>query len=150
MPSPKFVGRSAHAHRLRTALARAADGASQTLVLGGVAGAGKTALLDFTAAVAPEHALVLRAAGHEAETGIPYAGVHQLLWPVRDSLACLSGEHRRDLSRALAFETGGTPDALAAAGALLALITRLAESRPVVITVDDVQWLDESSRQALV
>lgn len=150
MPSPKFVGRSAHTHRLRTALAHAAAGASQVLVLGGVAGAGKTALLDFTAASAPEHALVLRAAGHEAETGIPYAGVHQLLWPVRDSLARLPGEHRRDLSRALAFETGGAPDALAAAGALLALITRLAESRPVVITVDDAQWLDESSRQALV
>lgn len=150
MPTPKFVGRAAEVRRIQHALARAAEGASQVLVLSGAVGAGKTALLGLAAASAPGGALVLRASGHEAETGIPYAGVHQLLWPLRDDVERLPEDHRAQLSRALAFASGGPPDALTVAGALLALVTRLAESRPVVITVDDAQWLDESSRQALI
>ncbi|MFF4617615.1 AAA family ATPase [Nonomuraea jabiensis] len=75
-----MVGREGEQARL-SALVKAAAG--QTLVIRGEAGVGKSALLDYAVGLAVQNGhLVIRATGVEAESELPYAGLHQLLHPL--------------------------------------------------------------------
>jgi DNA-binding CsgD family transcriptional regulator/tetratricopeptide (TPR) repeat protein len=138
--------------RERTALDRLLDevraGQSRVLILRGEAGIGKTALLDYLQGQA-SGCRVARAAGVESEMEIAFAGLHQLCAPMLGSLARLPGPQRDALSTALGLSPGEAPDRLLVGLAALGLLSEAAEERPLVCLVDDAQWLDHASAQAL-
>jgi DNA-binding CsgD family transcriptional regulator len=125
--------------------ARAGSGGS--LLLSGAPGVGKTALLDLAAALAGPGFRVLRVAGVEPESRVPYAGLHGLLRPVAAAAAALPEAQARALT--LALESGSGGGGLALPAAVLGLLAAVAADRPVLACVDDVDRLDQESRDAL-
>lgn len=119
----------------------------QVLVLLGDAGTGKTALLDVVAERASDRGLrVLRATAAKAERDVPFAGLHLLFHAVLDALDRLPPLHRDALLSAFGLAQGGSADRLVEGMATVALARQL---QPLLLIVDDVQWLDASSRAAL-
>jgi DNA-binding CsgD family transcriptional regulator len=143
------VGRSAECAALESFVARAvADGA--VLLVTGDPGVGKTELLEWAARDAvTSGAGVLRAGGVGFETEVGFAGLHQLLLPLLDDLEELPGPHRDALLVALGLGTGASPDRLLVSAAVLGLLSRAAESRPLLLVVDDVASLDRTSVEVL-
>ncbi|RKE18585.1 AAA family ATPase [Streptomyces sp. TLI_171] len=129
-------------------LAEAAEGRSGVLVLRGEPGIGKTALLDAAAAAAAG-GRVLRAAGVESEARLPYALLSQLLAPVLDRVGALPGPQRAALERTLGLAEGPAGDRLLVGLAVLTLLGDLAEESPVLCLLDDLQWADQESAQAV-
>ena len=110
---------------------------------------GKSALLDDTAARARGFR-VLRTAGLEAESALAFAALHRLLRPASDRVAALPAPQRRALRVAFGEEEGDRLDPFLVALGTLALLTELGETEPVLCLVDDLQWLDAASRDALL
>jgi DNA-binding NarL/FixJ family response regulator len=122
----------------------------QAIVLVGEPGAGKTALLEAaTARARSAGVLVLPASGVEFEADIPYSGLSQAALPLVDTLDGLGPPHRQVLRTALGLGHGPAPTIAAVAGATLALLTAASRTQPVLVTVDDLQWLDRMSAAAL-
>ncbi len=80
---------------------------------------------------------------------IAFAGLHQLCAPMLGSLERLPGPQRDALSTAFGLSAGEAPDRLLVGLAALGLLSEAAEERPLVCLVDDAQWLDHASAQAL-
>ncbi len=152
MASSPVVGRVEVLRELQGAWTAAQQGSAQVRVLRGRAGSGKSTVLEAfgSMATAADDAVLLRAAGHPAETGVPFAGLHQLLAPVLGAVDTLPEPARGHLRRTLALDAGPSPGLLAVAAAALALVGRLGREAPVLVVVDDVHWIDASSRQVLV
>jgi DNA-binding CsgD family transcriptional regulator len=125
---------------------RAAE--SQVLVLRGEAGVGKSALLDHVRERATG-CRVARAAGVESEMELAFAGLHQLCAPMLGSLAHLPEPQRAAIDTAFGLGVGDVPDRFLVGLALLGLLSEVAREQPLVCLVDDVQWLDRASAQAL-
>jgi len=121
-----LLGREESLARLAAVIEAVRSGAGGAIRVEGAPGVGKSALLE---AAAPSDLTVLRAVGVEAEAGIPLAGLEDLL---------------HDLATPLDLTDGQDPVAL-----LREVSTRLAEAAPLLCLVDDVQWLDPSSRAAI-
>ena len=145
-------GRDPELASLQGFVAGVADAAA-ALVLEGEAGMGKTTLWRAGVAEAEAQGLrVLQAVPAESETALSFSGIGDLLDPVLDeTLAALPAGQRRALSLALVLEEddGPPPDAHAVGVALLGGLRALAEQGPVVVAVDDVQWLDAASSAGL-
>jgi DNA-binding CsgD family transcriptional regulator len=124
------------------------SGQSRVLVLRGEAGIGKTALLEYVVEQA-SGCRVLRAAGVQSEMELAFAGLHQLCGSMLDRLAGLPGPQRDALREAFGLVDGGAPDHFLVALAVLSLLAGEAEERPLACVIDDAQWLDRASRQAL-
>jgi DNA-binding CsgD family transcriptional regulator/tetratricopeptide (TPR) repeat protein len=118
------------------------------IVLRGEAGVGKTALLEYVAERAVR-CRVLRTAGVASEMELAFAGLHQLSAPILDGLERLAGPQRDALRVAFGLQDGGAPDRFLVALATLSLLADAAERQPHVCLVDDAQWLDRASAQAL-
>jgi DNA-binding CsgD family transcriptional regulator len=117
-------------------------------VVRGEPGVGKTALLDHLA----EQALgcrVARAAGVESEMELAFGGLQQLCAPMLDRLERLPGPQRNALGTAFGLWAGDAPDRFRVGLALLGLLADVADERPLICLVDDAQWLDRASAQAL-
>ena len=146
------VGRDAELAVLDDFVGGISDGC-HALVLEGEAGMGKTTLWR----VAVEHAedvgvLVLQAQPVESETTLSYAGIGDLFEPVLDAtLEALPAVQRRALSRALVLgeEDDAPLDPRALRVALMTALRTLAEDRPVLVAIDDSQWLDYASSAGL-
>ncbi len=80
---------------------------------------------------------------------LAFAGLHQLCAAFLDRLECLPGPQRDALSTAFNLQGGDTPDRFAVGLAVLSLLSEVAGERPLVCVVDDAQWLDRASAQAL-
>ncbi len=130
-------------------MASVRTGHSRALVLRGEAGVGKSALLDYLVRHA-SGCTVARAAGIESEMELAYAGLQQLCAPFLDRLGRLPGPQRDALGTAFGLRDGGAPDRFRVGLAALSLLSAIAEARPLVCVVDDAQWLDTASAQALV
>ena len=126
----------------------ARGGTSATAVLTGEAGIGKTALLDHAAAAA-DGCLVLRACGLTGETDLSYVVLADLLAPLLDDRPSLSERHQAVLAGALALGPPTGADRFAVAVAVHALLSLAAERQPLVVLVDDCQWVDPSSLDCL-
>ena len=136
--------------RSRTRWARARTGSSAVLALVGEPGIGKTALLDH-AAEAADGLQVLRARGIESEAEIPFASLLELLRPAlgRCSSACPS--HSRWRSRARwPCVRGRRSSASPSVRRRSACSPPTPSEAPVAVLIDDAQWLDGSSAQALL
>ena len=120
------------------------------LLLTGEAGAGKTALLNVVAADARrEGALVLRAAGAEFDAALSFAGLSELLQPILGQLSELKEIDQRALRVSLGLIDGTASEELAVAIGTLGLLTTVAAAQPVLVVVDDVNWLDRASAAVL-
>ncbi|MEV4558161.1 AAA family ATPase [Kitasatospora sp. NPDC049285] len=137
-----MVGRAAEQAQLAE-FTRSATG--RALVLRGEAGVGKSALLGHAAALAErEGHAVVRAAGVEAESALPYAGLHQLLHPLLadpgpDAAA------RAVLDAVFGGTQGDPPSVMTLGIAVLGLLSHAAAQRPLLLVLDDGQWLDDAS-----
>ncbi len=123
-------------------------GVSRTLVVYGEPGTGKTALLDYLAGRA-SGCRVVRAAGVQSEMELAFAGLQQVCAPMLDHLDGLPGPQRDALRTAFGLSAGPAPDRFLVGLALLSLLSDVAGEQPLICLVDDQQWLDRASAQAL-
>ena len=129
-------------------VAGARAGQSQVLVVRGEAGIGKTALLDYLETNAAG-CRIARLAGAEAEMELAYAGLHRICSPFLDRLDRLPDPQRTALSIAFGLIGGDAPDRFMVGLAVLDLLADRAEERPLICLIDDAQWLDRVSAQAV-
>jgi DNA-binding CsgD family transcriptional regulator len=88
--------------------------------------------------------------GFGVEADLPYAGLHALLRPVVDRLDRLPAPQRAAISGAFGLADGSAPDRFLIGLAALGLLTEMTAEAPVLVIVDDAQWLDPASADALV
>ena len=150
MRDASLVGREEELSRLR-GLVAPPYAESRALLLLGDPGVGKTILLAETAREARSAGMrVLAAAGRESEQDLAFAGLHQLLRPVLDRVACLPARQAEALRGAFALsEDPLPPDALLTGIAVLTLLSGLSDDEPLLVAADDAQWLDRASLDAL-
>lgn len=146
--SVELLGRETECATLDNLLADARRGNARALVIGGEAGAGKTALLDYLLASAAEFT-VLQATGVDSEMELAYASLHQLCAPLLHQLDGLPAPQRVALEVVFGISVGPPPGRFLVGLALLSLLVNAARTRAVLCLVDDAQWLDESSAQVL-
>jgi DNA-binding CsgD family transcriptional regulator len=136
----------------RAAIDRVLDavrgGFSGTLVLRGGPGVGKSTLLQYAAAGAPD-LRVSGVTGVESEISMEFGGLHQLLVPCLTELDQLPPPQRGALRVAFGQEAGPPPERFLVGLATLTLLSRAAEIQPLLCIVDDAHWLDPESAQAL-
>lgn len=130
-----------------------ATAAPAGLVIDGVMGIGKTTLWSSAVDRARELGFHVRSArAAQAESVLAYAVAADLLADLEpDVVATLSPVQRVAIDRVLLNERadGRATDQRVAAAAFASIVARLAERAPVLLAVDDVQWLDTSSRAVL-
>lgn len=126
----------------------AREGRAASVVIRGGAGMGKSALLDDTAARA--RGTVLRTAGLQSESALAFASLHRLLRPVQNRVPALPDLQEAALRVAFGVQAGDRPDPFIVGLATLSLLTEVADAGPVVCLVDDLQWLDAASVDALL
>ncbi len=141
---PALHGRTRECAVLDALIADIRRSESRALVLRGEAGIGKTALLDYLVASAPD-LTVARSVGIESEMELPYAGLHQLCGTILDRLEKLPAPQRLALETVFGVRAGAAPDRFLLGLAVLSLLSEVSEERPVLCVVDDAQWLDQSS-----
>jgi DNA-binding NarL/FixJ family response regulator len=144
-----LVGREAECARLDQLLADARAGSSRVLVLRGDAGIGKTALCDYAAGQSAGMT-VLSARGVETESELAFSGLADLLRPVVGRLGELPPPQAAALAGALAIAPPASGDRFAICAATLSLLGLAAEERPLLAIVDELQWLDMSSAEAVL
>ncbi|WP_433351804.1 LuxR C-terminal-related transcriptional regulator [Microtetraspora malaysiensis] len=144
-----LYGRSVEIRVLDEVIARARDGFGGAVVLRGEAGAGKTALLD-AAATRGGAMRVLRATGAESESGLGFAALHQMLWPVAGSLDALPEPQRDAVRAALGLAAGSVGDRFLVGAGVLSLLAEVAAPDGLMCVVDDFQWVDRASADALL
>jgi DNA-binding CsgD family transcriptional regulator len=147
-----LIGRGVEVRRLHELIdAVRGRGSGGALVVRGEAGIGKTAVLAEAASIARASGLrLLTTAGVESEAHLPYAGLHQLLRPLRNQFTVLPAKQRDALQAALGLAESTVPDAYLVALAVLNLLAEVAQGGPVLVLADDAQWLDPSSAGVLV
>ncbi|MFE2266691.1 helix-turn-helix transcriptional regulator [Streptomyces griseosporeus] len=145
-----ILGRTTELSRLRELLDAVHGTGPQVLVLTGEPGAGKSTLVDRTAEEGRARGLrVLRVRGSEAESGLGLSGVHQLLHPLLPGQT-LAGRQRETLQRAFGTAAGEDAlDQLSLCLSVLALVDEAAARQPLLLVVDDAQWLDLGSVDVL-
>jgi DNA-binding CsgD family transcriptional regulator len=147
-PGPRLRGRHNECAALDRLVEDIRAGQSRVLVLRGEAGVGKTALLEYLQGRASGCRLA-RAAGVESEMELPFAGLHQLCAPMLHRLGRLPGPQGDALGAAFGLRDGDAPDRFLVGLAVLSLLSDVAEEHPLMCVVDDAQWLDRASAQAL-
>ncbi|GAQ57150.1 helix-turn-helix transcriptional regulator [Streptomyces acidiscabies] len=159
--SPVFVGRADELGALNDALARAAAGEPQALVVGGEAGVGKTRLVEEFGAVAERQGAVVAVGGcvEIGADGLPFAPFSTALRALRralpEELATAAAGQEEELARLLP-ELGETArgrhdeEGTARLFELTArLLERVADGRTVVVVIEDLHWADTSTRHLL-
>jgi DNA-binding CsgD family transcriptional regulator len=142
-------GRRAEREVLDRLLAAVRGGQSRVLVVSGEPGVGKTALLQSAIESVPGFR-VARAVGVESEMELAFAALQQLCAPMLDRLDRLPAPQQEALGVAFGLRGGNAPDRFLVGLAVLSLFSEVAEEQPLVCVVDDAQWLDLASAQALV
>jgi DNA-binding CsgD family transcriptional regulator len=148
----EFIGRRDESLALEAFLG-AIPGGGQALLLEGDAGIGKSALWNEGLRLARERSiLVLKARGAPSETQIAFAIVGDLFAPVLDAtLPRLGPVQRRALEIAFLLRTsdGEPADTRLLGLALLSVVRAVAQDGPLLLALDDVQWVDPSSAEVL-
>jgi DNA-binding CsgD family transcriptional regulator len=148
-PAHAFHGRRVECRALEALLEAVRGGQSRVLVVWGEPGVGKTALVESVIGSASGFR-VMRAVGVESEMELAFAVLQQLCAPLLDRLDRLPAPQQDALAVAFGLRAGEAPDRFLVGLAVLSLLAEAAEQRPLVCVVDDAQWLDLASAQALV
>jgi DNA-binding CsgD family transcriptional regulator len=144
-----LLGRDAEAALLTSLLDRIEDSGG-ALVLRGEPGIGKSRLLEEAAALAQERGIALLSTrGVQSEARLAFAGLHQLLRPVRARAADLVPSHRAALDAAFGLRDDGPPEHFRIAMAALDLLSEVASDAPLLLIAEDVHWLDPPSADVL-
>jgi hypothetical protein len=144
-----LLGRAAERARIDRLLGAARLGTSGVMVVGGEPGIGKTALLSYALERA-KGMVVLSARGVESEAEVPFAGLLELLRPALGELEQIPPPQAAALRGALALGPRLESDRFMIGAATLSLLAAYAEQAPLLVTVDDAHWLDDSSVTSLV
>src|SRR4051794_31006959 len=147
-PGGGLRGRASECALLDDLVSAIRRGASRSLVLRGEAGIGKTALLDYLIASAPD-ATVVRAVGVQSDMELAFASLHQLCGPLLYGLGGLPAPQRQAMEIVFGLSAGAAPDRFLVGLAALSLFSEVAEERPLLCVVDDAQWLDHASALTL-
>ncbi|WP_395575655.1 BREX system ATP-binding domain-containing protein [Streptomyces sp. BK79] len=143
----ELVGRQAEMALLsRTVDAVLTGSGGSSVMLRGEAGIGKTALLTWVRLQARERGFdVLGAVGAMAEAELAFGALHQIVWPLLERSSTLPHRQRHALECALGLGAGTPPAGVMLGEAALALLAEMARTRPLLVTVDDLHWVDTSS-----
>jgi DNA-binding CsgD family transcriptional regulator len=134
---------------LARALLDGAMGRGSALLVCGGAGLGKSSLLKSVASQACAQQMRVQAIkGIQFEADLPFAGLHRLLQPFLDRLGALPAR-QADAVRSAFGLAAGRPESFLIALALLNLLEESAYGAPLLVTVDDAQWLDRASSKVL-
>jgi DNA-binding CsgD family transcriptional regulator len=144
-----LLGRDRECAALDRLLEDARDSRSGSLVLRGEPGIGKSALVAY-AVDRSDGMRVLSGTAVEAESELPFAGLHQLVWPVLDRADALPGVQGAALRGALGLTAERVDDRFLVSVALLGLLTAVAEDGPLLCVIDDAHWLDRPSADAIL
>lgn len=144
-----LTGRARELSELRGLVAHARSGRSGALVVSGEAGMGKTALLDRMADAAAGRVQVKRMVASESEMQLAYAGLQQLCGQLIGGARHLPDPQREALETAFGLRAASPPSPLLVGLAVLGLLTEVAGDGGLLCIVDDAQWLDEVSAQAV-
>jgi predicted ATPase len=156
-PGP-LLGRDAEIELLASLLDRIGDGGGAglaacgggALVLYGEPGIGKSRLLAWAAASARERGFtVLSAAGVQSEAHLPFAGLHQLIRPLRFRTEDLPARQRAVLDAAFGLGQEPAPERFQIAMAVLDLLGEVATDAPLLVLAEDAQWLDRPTTEVL-
>jgi DNA-binding CsgD family transcriptional regulator/tetratricopeptide (TPR) repeat protein len=147
-PAAGLTGRRSERGVLDRFVAGVRAGEGRALVVRGEPGVGKTVLLDYLAGRA-SGCRVVRAVGVQSEMELAFAGLHQLCAPLLDHAESLPVPQREALRTAFGLSAGPVPDRFLVGLAVLGLLSEAAGERPLICVVDDEQWLDRASAQAL-
>src|SRR3954468_14126570 len=135
------------------AFLEAAPAGGHALLLHGDAGIGKTVLWEEALRLAGERGFrVLRSRPTQSEAQVAFAAVGDLLAPALSGVVQqLAPVQRHALETALLLREpdGVFPDTRVLGVALLSIGRALAAQRPVLVALDDSQWLDASSAEVL-
>ncbi|HTX09135.1 MAG TPA: AAA family ATPase [Solirubrobacteraceae bacterium] len=144
-----LVGRDRELAMIEAAL-RGAPEHGSALVFRGEAGVGKTVLLEAARRGARGAGMrVLPTSGVEAESELPYSGLHRLLRPLLAAVDQLPVPQRSMLLGAFGVEEHGNGDLFLVALAALGLLSGEAARQPLLVTIDDIHWLDGASLEVL-
>jgi len=122
----------------------------QALVLRGEPGIGKSRLLAQCERTARERGMgVLTTTGVQSEAHLPFAGLHQLLRPVRDRASELRDVQRAALDAAFGLTHEAAPERFRIAMAALDLVSDVATDAPLLLVVEDAHWLDRATADVL-
>ncbi|MEA2227605.1 MAG: hypothetical protein QOF04_1235, partial [Solirubrobacteraceae bacterium] len=121
-----------------------------SLMLRGEPGIGKSALLTAAGGRAADRGMrVLRTAGVQSETRLPFAGLHQLLRPILGEAGDLPEAQRDALHAAFGLSDAAAPELFRIALAVLDLLAESAGRAPILVIAEDVHWLDRSTSDVL-
>ena len=152
MPARAVIGRDEELAAVRAFMGRIEDGPC-ALVLSGEPGIGKTILWEAGVEEGRERGdRVLNCHGVEAEVSLSFAGLSDLLVDVLDEVAPSLAPlrlHALEVALLLAEPGEAPPDSRLIGLALLDVLHALAQQSPVLVALDDVQWLDSSSAAVL-
>ncbi|MEU8122476.1 AAA family ATPase [Spirillospora sp. NPDC049024] len=143
-----LLGRGPERAAVDQLLAAVDTGESRVLVVHGVPGVGKSALLGY-AEKAATGMQVLRASGVESEMELPFATLHQLCAPLLDRLPHLPAPQRAALETVFGIRADAPPERFLVGLAVLSLLSDASGERPLLCVVDDAQWVDQASLQVL-
>ncbi|MEV6279742.1 LuxR family transcriptional regulator [Nocardia sp. NPDC051832] len=143
-----LLGRASERTAIDGLLADAVAGTSRSLVLRGEAGIGKSALVDYAAATTGMR--VVRGVGVESEAELPFGALHLLLYPYLDRVGGLPAPQAEALRAAFGQIEGPEANRFLVGAATLTLLAELAAETPTLVLIDDAQWLDRSSSDALL
>jgi hypothetical protein len=121
------------------------------LMISGEPGIGKSSLLELSQRLAEAsgmHVLVL--CGVPSESRLPYGALHQALAAILEAANALPALQRFALQAAFGLSENPTaPDRFLVGLATLTLLTASAANKPILLVADDVQWVDQPSRDVL-
>jgi DNA-binding CsgD family transcriptional regulator len=144
-----FLGRAGE-QRLLASLLDEVTTRGQAIVFRGEPGIGKSRLLSEAVRMALERGMtVLTATGVQSEAHLPFAGLHQMLRPVRGRAVELPAMQRDALDAAFGLTREVAPEPHRIAMAALDLVSEVAAEVPVLLLVEDAHWLDRPTADVL-
>jgi DNA-binding CsgD family transcriptional regulator len=145
-----LVGRDEVTATLGAVLADAESGRSRTILLRGEAGIGKTTLLNDVVLRAEQSGFqILRARGISSESELGFACLADLFRSCETAIDNLPAPQAAAMRGALALGPPVSAGPFVVAASALSLLAALGCTAPVLVAVDDVQWVDAASFQAL-
>jgi DNA-binding CsgD family transcriptional regulator len=144
-----LLGRRSECERIDQLLEHARHGQSGVLLIRGEAGIGKTALCAYATERA-DAMTVLSARGVETESELPFSGLAELLRPILGGLEEIPAPQASALASAVGIGPSVAGDRFTVCAATLSLLGVAGEEAPLLGIVDDAQWLDRSSAEALL